>query len=421
MVGSALDRRRPTSGTRSVKAEPQLKVVNNLNWLAVLFYILLHFGCLAAFYTGINCQAVALFCAAFLLRAFGVSIVYHRYFAHRSFQTSRLMQFSLAVYGALTVLGGPLWWAQTHREHHRNADTPEDIHSPHYQGFIYSHCGWFLDNRHRSVDRTKIGDLAKFPELVFVDRMDLVFKVIYAAGCYWLFGIVGVVWGFLLPTVIVLQMIHWIQSVSHSIGGYRRYPTLDDSRNHWLFGIISLGEGFHHNHHCFPNSARLGLRWWEFDAGYWTLVALSWLGLIWDLKVPVQEVRGRRDERAERAVVYAKAKVRKLGDRLDAALSTLERETSDCEPLRIACRELRARAAGHIDAFAGRIRDLLVAGPFTFQGAFDELRQILSQDARFTLAAAADNMHFTMHRIDEMLYDMPATLRRVRAAKPAWR
>ena len=137
---------------------------------AVVAYATLHIGCLGVFYTGVSVEGLWVLFVSFLLRGFGVSIIYHRYFAHRSFRTSRIFQFIMALYGALTVLGGPLWWAQTHRDHHKHADTPADIHSPFYQGFIYSHCGWFLDLQHRSVDLSKIPDLAAFPELVLIER-----------------------------------------------------------------------------------------------------------------------------------------------------------------------------------------------------------------------------------------------------------
>lgn len=267
---------------------------------AVAAYVLLHLGCLGVLFVPFDRRALAIFCGAYLIRGFGVSVVYHRYFAHRTFRTSRLMQFLLGVYGTTTVLGGPLWWAQTHRQHHRHADTPEDIHSPRHQGFIYSHCGWFLAHAHRDVDPSKVPDLARFPEMVFLERWGAAFKLLYIGCACWWFGMVGLVWGFFVPTVVVIQMVHWIQSVSHSLGGYRRYPTPDDSRNHWLFGVLSMGEGFHHNHHAFPGSARIGLRWWEIDVGYYGLVVLSWLGLVRDLRVPAAATHPVHDQRRER-------------------------------------------------------------------------------------------------------------------------
>jgi stearoyl-CoA desaturase (Delta-9 desaturase) len=99
---------------------------------AVLAYVLLHLGCLGVFFAPFSLHAFGIFCGAFWIRVFGVSVIYHRYFAHRTFRVSRPMQFLFGLYGTTTVLGGPLWWAQTHRWHHRHADTPNDIHSPHY-------------------------------------------------------------------------------------------------------------------------------------------------------------------------------------------------------------------------------------------------------------------------------------------------
>jgi stearoyl-CoA desaturase (delta-9 desaturase) len=257
---------------------------------AVAAYVLLHLGCLGAFFVPFDRDALWIFCGAYFIRGFGVSVVYHRYFAHRTFDLSRGMQFLFGLYGTTTVLGGPLWWAATHRDHHRHADTPRDIHSPRYQGFVYSHCGWFLAHANRDVDLSMVRDLARFPEIVFLERWGAAFKLLYIALAYGLFGVVGLIWGFFVPTVVAIQMVHWIQSVSHSIGGYRRYPTRDDSRNHWLFGVLSFGEGYHHNHHTFPGSARMGLRWWEIDLGYYVLLGLAAVGVVHDLRVPVRSV-----------------------------------------------------------------------------------------------------------------------------------
>ncbi len=376
---------------------------------AVVVYALIHLGCLGVFYTGVSVEALGVLCGALLLRAFGVSIVYHRYFAHRSFRTSRPMQFLLGVYGALTVLGSPLWWAQTHRYHHQHADTPHDLHSPHYHGFVYAHCGWFLNREHRNVDLSKIRDFARFPELLWLERWDPLFKLLYLGCCYWLFGVVGIVWGFFVATVIILHMIHWVQSVSHCLGGYRRYPTPDDSRNHWLFGVVSMGEGFHHNHHCFPNSARMGLRWWELDASYGVLVVLSRLGLVWDLRVPGESARAGRDPRVERHVVTVRAEVCRLGDRLDRALDTFGDVNPEHEAPGTAHRDLKHRLGVRIEAFGGRVQDLLVAGPFVLQQALADLRGALRQDVYAALAADPGDprTYALIERIDAALVCEP--------------
>ncbi len=254
--------------------------------IAATVYVLLHLGCVGVFFVAFTAQAVMLLVCSFLARAVAVSVIYHRYFAHRTFQTSRAMQFIFGVYGIFAVMGGPLWWSHTHRQHHHHADTQEDLHSPQYQGFVYSHCGWFLHPSNRSVDYSYVRDLARYPELVVLEKYSFAAKMTSAALFYWAFGLTGVLWGFLVPTIIILQMIHFIQSTSHCFRGYRRFPTPDNSRNHWLFGLVSLGEGFHHNHHAFPSSARLGLAWWEFDVGYWIIRGMQRLGLVWGVRMP---------------------------------------------------------------------------------------------------------------------------------------
>ena len=118
-----------------------------------------------------------------------------------------------------------------------------------------------------------------------------------AALFYWAFGLTGVLWGFLVPTIVILQMIYFIQSTSHCFRGYRRFATPDNSRNHWLFGLVSLGEGFHHNHHAFPSSARLGLAWWEFDLGFWIIRGMQRLGLVWGVRTPGAASGGLQEPR----------------------------------------------------------------------------------------------------------------------------
>jgi len=349
------------------------------NATATILYLLMHMGCLGIVWTGVTSEALAIFVGAFLLRSIGVSVVYHRYFAHRTYRTSRTVQFLMGLYGSLTVMGGPLWWAQTHREHHQRADTPDDLHSPRFHGFCYSHCGWFLDEAHRDVDLAKIPDLARFPELVVLQRWDGVLKLIYIGCCYWWFGWVGVVWGFFLPTVIVLHMIHWIQSVSHSIGGYRRYPTADNSRNHWLFGLVSLGEGFHHNHHCFPDSARLGMRWWEFDAGYWILVALKRVGVIQDLRAH-RESSPTLQSRAERHVGLIRREIRKLADRIGEAIARPE-PPGDRSEAEDAIAAFQIRAAAEVETVQENVRPLLLIGQFALQEALADLQQALHEAA----------------------------------------
>lgn len=248
-------------------------------------YAALHAGCLAVFVVPDPALGAGVCAGTYFARMFLLSAAYHRYFAHRSYRTSRPVQFVLGLLGLLTLQNGPLWWAATHRTHHRHADTPDDLHSPRYHGFFYAHSLWFLDRRNRATDLAAVPDLARYPELRWLDNraVAIAAAVAYAAGLYAVFGWTGVVWGFCVSTVLLLHTTHWIQSVSHSAGGYRRFDTPDQSRNHWLIGVVSLGE-WHNNHHHAPGAARQGCAWWEPDASWAVLWVLSRFRVVWGLR-----------------------------------------------------------------------------------------------------------------------------------------
>jgi stearoyl-CoA desaturase (Delta-9 desaturase) len=267
---------------------------HRLNPVIVIPYVALHLSCLGAFYTGVSWKALAICAGSFYLRMIGLGIGYHRYFAHRAFKTSRPMQLFLALLGVLTVQRGPLWWARTHREHHRHTDTPQDLHSPKHTGFFYSHWGWFMNPDNFATEYARVGDLARYPELVALDKGYVHHPLIalYVVGLYQLWGWTGVVWGFSISTVLLLTVSHLIQSMSHLWGGYRWFDNDDESRNHWLLGVLSLGE-WHHNHHYQPGSARQGMAWWEIDVNYYLLRLLERLGLVWDLRVPPEDVMAK--------------------------------------------------------------------------------------------------------------------------------
>lgn len=266
--------------------------LRNLRWEALIPKVSVYALCLGAFFTRFDRAILTLFVVSYLGRMSGLTIGYHRYFAHRSFKTSRPLQFLLAVIGSINLQGGVIWWAETHRYHHRHADTPDDLHSPSFQGLLYSHYGWFLnkDNKFTHLDRIK--DLARFPELVWLNSYHWVPFAVCTAIIAWSFGFAGVVWSVSIPTVLLWELTHWVQSFSHSLGGYRRWTdSPDQSRNHWLLALITLGE-FHNNHHAFAASAKQGHVWWEIDGGYYILSTMAALGLVWDLRVPSGMTQG---------------------------------------------------------------------------------------------------------------------------------
>jgi stearoyl-CoA desaturase (delta-9 desaturase) len=219
------------------------------------------------------------------LRGFGITVGYHRYFAHRSFRTSRPMQFLLAWIGCTCLQWGPLWWVAFHRKHHRYADTPDDPHSPVLKGFWVGHFGWLLEIASLYPDRRLVRDWMKFPELVWLDTFWMVPGLSLGVACFFLDGWSGVFWGFCLSSVVVLGTSASVNSFGHLFGS-RRFATHDNSRNSLILGVLAGGEGWHNNHHRYPASAQQGIAWYELDTSYWVIRVLGWSGLIWNIRRP---------------------------------------------------------------------------------------------------------------------------------------
>lgn len=273
-----------------------------VNWERTLPFIFLHVGCLAVLWVGASWVAVVAALALYIIRMFAITGFYHRYFSHRTFRTSRWMQFAAAALGNSSMQRGALWWAATHRHHHKHSDHEEDIHSPVISGFLWSHIGWLTSAKNFPTAYQNIPDLAKYPELVFLNRFDQLVPLVYGLimlGLGWLleklFPGTGVtmgqffIWTFFISTTVLLHGTLFINSLAH-VWGKRRYDTDDDSRNSWLLAFITLGEGWHNNHHRYPHSTRQGFRWWEIDPTYAGLKLLSWTGLIWDLRAVPENV-----------------------------------------------------------------------------------------------------------------------------------
>jgi stearoyl-CoA desaturase (delta-9 desaturase) len=261
-------------GTRGERALAQLSLV---------LFVAMHLACLFVFVVPFSLKLLGLAAAGYVLRMWAITAGYHRYFAHRSFKTSRAFQFVLAFLGTSAMENGPLWWASWHRRHHRYSDTVEDVHSPKQVGFWHAHVGWFLDGSHDHPDLSNVKDLARFPELCFLERHKWFPIVLYAVACFAIGSWSGLVWGFVVSTIAVLHVTALINSLAH-VWGSRRFETPDESRNNALLAIITLGEGWHNNHHDQMSAARQGVRWWEIDMTYYSLWVLARLGVVWDIR-----------------------------------------------------------------------------------------------------------------------------------------
>jgi stearoyl-CoA desaturase (Delta-9 desaturase) len=271
-------------------------------------FIIVHLTCFAAIWTGVTAEAVAIGVGLYWLRIFAIGAGYHRYFSHRAYETSRGFQFVLAVLAQSTSQKSVLWWAANHRDHHLHSDTELDVHSPRHTGFIYSHVGWIFSRGQERMNVNRIADFAKYPELMWLHRYEQLPAFVLAVLCLAVAGWPGLIVGFFWSTVAVYHGTFCINSLAHLVGR-RRYVTGDDSRNNWLLAIITMGEGWHNNHHAYQSSARQGFRWWEYDPTFYLLTLLQRLGLVWNLKLPTAEVMQNQHRLGSRVVSRAASQV----------------------------------------------------------------------------------------------------------------
>ncbi|MBL90607.1 MAG: acyl-CoA desaturase [Myxococcales bacterium] len=233
----------------------------------------------------------------YLICILSITVGYHRYFSHKAFQTSRLIQFAMACLGCCQLQGGPIAWSAVHRHHHRFSDEKEDLHSP-VQGFYQAHMGWLLSSKTYEVAFKPLKDLTQFKELVWLDRYNFVPPVIYFAllwlGGFWVeminpaVGIDGLFllfWGGILRTVVVWHATWSVNSVCH-LWGQQPHQTHDNSKNNLWIALLVQGEGWHNNHHKYPSSARNGMHWLEPDVSYGLIWLLERVGLVWRVRRP---------------------------------------------------------------------------------------------------------------------------------------
>jgi stearoyl-CoA desaturase (delta-9 desaturase) len=245
-------------------------------------FVLLHVAALAVLLTPCSWSLVGLCAASYVVRMFGVTAGYHRYFSHRSYKLGRVAQCVLAVVAQTSGQKGVLWWAAHHRDHHRHADRPNDVHSPR-EGFWWAHVGWILSTRHATYDPRRVADFARFPELRWLDRHHWVPTLTYGALIAGIGGFDAFAWAYVLSTVLLYHATFAINSVAH-LWGTRDFDTSDDSRNNWWLALLTLGEGWHNNHHHCMSSSRQGRTWRQVDATYLALRLLAALGIARDLR-----------------------------------------------------------------------------------------------------------------------------------------
>ncbi|TAL63241.1 MAG: acyl-CoA desaturase [Legionella sp.] len=272
-----------------------LKGWDNIHWRSVIEYLFYHLGALCFIFVGVSKVAFYSFLFFDILRAFCVTVLLHRYFTHRCFETTRGWQFVFGLFALTPLQRGPLWWVSHHRRHHQYTDLPGDPHTP-TQGFFYSHLGWLMTINDSATDKSYVKDWLRYPELIWLDRLEWLAPIVLM-GLAYLYGellnhyypslgtngMQMLVWTFFIPTVLVLHGSCIVNSILHS-AGYRRFNTPDNSRNMWFLAILSLGEGFHNNHHRHQRSCKQGIGWWEIDLSYYVIKLLERLKIISNLR-----------------------------------------------------------------------------------------------------------------------------------------
>jgi stearoyl-CoA desaturase (delta-9 desaturase) len=268
--------------------------------LAVFIFWVVQASAVGVFFVPFTWGLIALWAVSHFLRAIGLTLAFHRYFAHRAFQLNRVARFVWTFIGTAAMQKGPLWWAGHHVNHHRFADRDGDPHSPAVAGVYYAHIGWFLNDAKNDVlepTNPVIRDFSLAPEIAFLDRFFFLPPLLLAVAMYLIGGTTWLIWGFCLPTMTLAHATFAINTVNHMFGS-RRFDTIDESRNNALTAFFAAGEGWHNNHHRYQRSARNGFYWWEFDLTWYTICAMEAVGLAWD----VQPVPDR---------IYAEARVLK--------------------------------------------------------------------------------------------------------------
>jgi stearoyl-CoA desaturase (delta-9 desaturase) len=317
-------------------------------------FFLLHLACLAVLLVHFSWWAVGLGVLLYLVRMFAVTAGYHRYFSHRTYRMGRLPQFLMAFLAQTSAQKGVLWWAAHHRNHHRYSDTEQDIHSPVRKGFWWSHMGWILVGTYDTYEAKEIADFGKYPELRFLDRYHWLCP--WALGtATWVLGVVtGVggwtmlVWGFVVSTVFLYHGTFTINSLCH-VWGSRRFATSDTSRNNFVLSLITLGEGWHNNHHHYQASCAQGLRWWEIDPTYYALKMLGWLRVVRDIRTFPAAVQ-----------IAAKARLGVAMDQVGAHMEAgLEAARQRLEEAKVRVAEAQASAAQTSAAMVADARDRL--------------------------------------------------------------
>jgi stearoyl-CoA desaturase (Delta-9 desaturase) len=370
----------------------------SIRFSAAFGFALVHVLALGVFAVGFSWKGVLLCVGSYALRMFAITAGFHRYFAHRSYRLSRVPQFLLAFLGQTSAQKGVLWWAAHHRHHHKFSDLPQDLHSPVQDGFWWSHIGWILSGQYEETRLDLIPDFAKFPELRWLDRNQYAPVFLYGFASWVLFGWTGLFWGFFLSTVLLWHGTFSINSVMH-VFGKRVFPTRDQSRNSMIFALVTMGEGWHNNHHYYPSSAAQGFAWWQVDVSFYLLWLLERVRLVKGLRrapsAAVTKVldaartsKSRLDAALDAAGEGAADRIERLSKRWD---EIADRARASAQEALAELEAARASAAHRVEALQEEYFTALDRAGSAAEKHLEELRAEIDR-ARLQLAETLDRL-----------------------------
>ena len=276
--------------------------LSDVNWTIAITFVCVHalvvFGLVTV---GLKLEYFWWFAGTLCIRWLGFTCAVHRYFSHRVCRTSRIFQFVLAIWGTLTMARSPIKFASGHRHHHLHSDRRRDLHSPRH-GIFMAYLGWVISKKYDERKLGLVGDLLRFPELRWINRLYFLPNLLVLAPLYVVGGLPAVVYGGGLSIIGVWHLAFSVTVLFHRVGS-TRYETYDQSRNSNMLGFLTFGEGWHNNHHANMASAKIGHEWYQIDLGYLVLRFFESVGLVWDLNKSVGQKILLPNERRAKAEI----------------------------------------------------------------------------------------------------------------------
>ena len=238
-----------------------LQIINHL-----LFFVGLYYCFISNAWSWLGISVITYWCIGVL----GVNVGYHRLISHRSFETQKIIEYFLAIIGCVTTIGSPLAWSALHRHHHGHTETEKDVHSPYQLGWFKAWFG-FWNIPKISPKLTKDMRNNKFYKFTHKYYLYIILSYVLLLA---LINPILVIFVYSIPTVLVLHSTSAIIVIAH-IHGYKNHKLNNESRNSWIASLITLGEGWHNNHHANSKAWNNQERWWEFDPNAWIIRAIK--------------------------------------------------------------------------------------------------------------------------------------------------